>query len=67
MDSNQLPSVFITEESIMDRNCFATTRTDPRNLMHVACASHAWFIFNLNTEISSYYGLYFTIFTVHVI
>ncbi len=35
----------------LESNCFATTRTDPRNLMHVAWESHAWFIFNLNTKI----------------
>jgi hypothetical protein len=34
-------------------SCFATTSMDPRNLTHVARASFAWFIFNLNTE--SYY------------
>jgi hypothetical protein len=27
---------------------------DPRNSRHVARASHAWFIFNLNTENSSF-------------
>jgi hypothetical protein len=34
--------------------CFATMRMDQRNKTHVACASHAWFIFNVNTEISSF-------------
>jgi hypothetical protein len=42
---------------------FATTRVDPRNLMHVSCASHAWFIFNLNTEVLFYYRPYITVFT----
>ncbi len=34
--------------------------------MHVACASHPWFNFNLNTKTRYIYRLHITIFTWHI-